>query len=120
MAAFQPTILKRMEILKSDIAEIGKAKSFLILFNGKELPAFVLNSKSGYVSYLNSCPHAFAPLDYDDDDFYYEPIDRIVCKVHGATFQTESGNCDSGPCAGQGLTKLKVEEKEGSVLISAP
>ena len=101
-----------MKILsKEELLNIGQTVAFDVEVNGRPFPAFAILTKEGVKGYLNSCPHAKVSLDYDDNEFYYEKMDRIVCKTHGASFKLEDGMCDSGPCGGESLTPLKIEDQ---------
>jgi nitrite reductase/ring-hydroxylating ferredoxin subunit len=95
-------------IKKSDLNVIGETVPFDVMVNSRPFPAFAISTKEGIKAYLNSCPHAKVGLDYDDNEFYHEKLDRIVCKTHGATFIAEDGRCDTGPCSGEKLTALKI------------
>ncbi|MEQ9365512.1 MAG: Rieske 2Fe-2S domain-containing protein [Leptospirales bacterium] len=60
------------------------------------------------VGYFNRCTHITIPLDYDDGEF----LDRdgfIMCRVHGARYELESGLRCAGP-ARTNLTRILVEE----------
>jgi nitrite reductase/ring-hydroxylating ferredoxin subunit len=41
----------------------------------------------------------------------------ILCAMHGALFEIETGVCVSGPCAGLGLRTLPVRVERGYVLL---
>ncbi len=101
------------QVNKDEFQKVGDSRSFQIEVEGRLMPAFAILTEQGVRAYLNVCPHARVPLDYDDNDFYHPRFERIVCKTHGATFEPASGECDSGPCFGQILTSLKIED-EGS------
>lgn len=60
------------------------------------------------VGFFNRCTHVTIPLDYDDGRF----LDRdgyIMCRVHGARFELESGLRCAGPAATH-LTRIDLEE----------
>jgi nitrite reductase/ring-hydroxylating ferredoxin subunit len=42
----------------------------------------------------------------------------ILCRVHGAMFDKQSGYCVAGPCAGRALIGLPVRTEQGYVLLS--
>ena len=66
--------------------------------------------------FLNSCPHIGIGLDYGDGDCLFEP-GVLVCSMHGALFEADSGTCISGPCAGQSLTRLPIVVTNGRIEI---
>ena len=41
----------------------------------------------------------------------------ILCSMHGALFEMESGLCVSGPCEGLGLRALPVRVERGYVML---
>lgn len=40
-----------------------------------------------------------------------------MCSVHGAIFEIGTGLCVGGPCPGRSLTTLRVEIREGRVVV---
>ncbi len=82
--------------------------------------AFVVRHRGAVRAFVNCCPHRFAELDwlpgrfFDDDGLY------LVCSMHGARFEADTGNCVAGPCAGDALEPLACEEREGRVRVSHP
>ena len=60
--------------------------------------------------YINGCPHRGIPLEWQTDQFLDTSASLIQCATHGALFLIESGECISGPCAGQSLTALPGRE----------
>ena len=66
-------------------------------------------------AFHNECPHAGRRLDYAPGQFLVRD-GRIVCAVHGATFEVASGCCVGGP-ARSGLVSLPVEVVDGEVRL---
>ncbi|MCR9144328.1 MAG: Rieske (2Fe-2S) protein [bacterium] len=62
------------------------------------------------VGYFNRCTHITIPLDYDDGKFL-DPQGFIMCRVHGARYELETGLRCTGP-ATTNLTRILVEEIE--------
>ncbi|MFO0677290.1 MAG: Rieske 2Fe-2S domain-containing protein [Polyangiaceae bacterium] len=80
---------------------------------------FVGRSRGTFRAYLNFCRHQPVSLDYgmdaeDGSPFPVAPVtdDRrhLVCLRHGALFRLVDGLCESGPCEGQSLVALDVED----------
>lgn len=65
-------------------------------------------------AWVNSCPHQGRSLCWAPGEFLFDG-ERLVCPHHGATFDLESGECISGPCAGAALSPVPVEIRNGSV-----
>jgi nitrite reductase/ring-hydroxylating ferredoxin subunit len=68
--------------------------------------------------YENACPHIGTPLDWTPDRFLSVDGRYLICATHGAEFTIETGACISGPCRGDRLTPVKVEIREGVILIA--
>jgi len=66
-------------------------------------------------AWLNTCPHQGRRLDYAPGKFLIDK-GRLVCAAHGATFQLGDGLCVAGPCRGEHLTKVFVEEDPDGTL----
>ena len=77
--------------------------------------AFAVRWQGSVHGYLNQCPHAGGPLDFEGQ--VLESSGRfLMCARHGAIFEPDTGKCVGGPCRGARLTPLAVHEKpDGSV-----
>ena len=78
---------------------------------------FVHRHESGFSAFINNCPHVNLPLDFDDGRFYFDDVPGLLCRVHGAVFNEKSGECVEGPCRGQSLLALLVEEVDEKLLV---
>jgi nitrite reductase/ring-hydroxylating ferredoxin subunit len=88
-------------------------------FGPVELEGFALRTAAGEVrAYLNVCPHRAQPVDLGDGRLYL-PSGEIECSAHGARFDPASGACTGGPCAGTGLTSLRLEFHDGAAWLPA-
>ncbi|NRB37556.1 MAG: Rieske 2Fe-2S domain-containing protein [Pseudomonadales bacterium] len=56
--------------------------------------------------YKNSCPHLGIELEWVEHQFLDASNALIQCSTHGAQFIIESGECVSGPCMGQALSRI--------------
>lgn len=81
---------------------------------------FVIRYGQGFFAYLNQCQHWPVPLDIGDGDFYYEAIDRIRCKTHGAIYHPETGKCEAGPCAFGRLDAFPLVVQGEDVVVTVP
>lgn len=79
---------------------------------------FVVRKDGVLRGYVNSCPHAFTPLDWVPDRFFDREKQHLLCATHGALFRILDGVCVRGPCAGKALTPVPVEAAEGVVRIA--
>ena len=104
-----PRLLCRLE----DIAD-GSARAVHV--DVGELWDLVLLRRGGKVfAYHNLCTHAGRNLDYAPGKFLLDN-GRIICPVHGSTFEIESGTCCGGPAAGP-LKSVPVKVVDGDVLL---
>lgn len=81
------------------------------------VPAFAVRWHGGVYAYVNQCPHAGGPLDFEGQ--IIESSGRyLMCARHGAIFEPDTGKCVGGPCRGARLTPLTVHETaDGSVWL---
>lgn len=67
--------------------------------------------------YLNWCPHLGIELNFMPDEFLDSERQFIICANHGALFEIDSGDCISGPCAGDALVKVPHEMRGDEVWV---
>lgn len=72
----------------------------------------------GVRAWLNVCPHAGRRLDWAPGEFLRSKDGLLVCAVHGASFELESGGCVAGPCRGQALRAVPVVTRDGAVWLA--
>ena len=76
--------------------------------------AFFYKLKSGkVVGYFNRCSHINVPMDFDDGHFL-DQNGWIMCRLHGARYDLQTGEPVLGP-AERGLTRVLLE-LEGTTL----
>ena len=68
--------------------------------------------------YRNVCPHTGMPLDFRPGKFLSSDKTLIQCSTHNARFRIRDGFCVSGPCAGDRLTPVAVEIRDGQVYLT--
>ncbi len=81
------------------------------------LRGFVVRRGGGVHAYVNHCPHAGFPLNWSPDAFLAPQAPLILCAMHGALFEIETGLCLSGPCDGLRLRPLSVRVVRGYVML---
>ena len=67
--------------------------------------------------YLNRCPHAGNPLNWQPDRFLNLGGDLILCNSHGALFRIDDGACVGGPCLGEALEPVRLRVEDGLVVV---
>jgi nitrite reductase/ring-hydroxylating ferredoxin subunit len=68
------------------------------------------------VAYENYCQH-WTDVRLDKGSGAMVRNGELVCQKHGATFQTDSGYCDFGPCEGAVLPAVEVRVADGAVYL---
>jgi nitrite reductase/ring-hydroxylating ferredoxin subunit len=81
------------------------------------LKGFVVRLGDTVRAYVNHCPHAGYPLNWNRDQFLAPELDAIRCVMHGALFEIETGDCFAGPCAGRSLQPLVIHVRDGYVIL---
>lgn len=91
----------------------GQSKKFILQRSDRKTKAFLIKINDDYHAYLNLCRHWTVGLDFDDNDFFSEDSQWIICKNHGALYNPSTGQCESGPCGGVSLYRVPLVEKDG-------
>lgn len=81
------------------------------------LDAFAVRYQGRVRAYLNRCSHVPIELDWIEGHFFDNDPRYLVCATHGALYDSGTGACVSGPCAGRGLVALETCETEGTVFV---
>jgi len=108
-----------LERVLCPLHELGDpgAKGFTLGGGDWPLKGFVVRRGDCVRAYVNFCPHAGYPLNWAPDDFLAPDAPLILCRMHGALFEMESGHCVAGPCAGRNLRALAVRVTRGYVML---
>ena len=69
------------------------------------------------VAYENYCQH-WTDVRLDKGSGAMVRNGELVCQKHGATFQTDSGYCDFGPCEGAVLPDVDVTVEGDAVYLT--
>ena len=99
-----------------ELAE-GGSRGFRLPAEAGGAEGFAVRRGEAIFAYVNRCPHTGAPLDWSPDQFLNADGSYIICAMHGALFEIESGRCIHGPCVNQLLEPLSVEVEEGRLLL---
>ena len=94
----------------------GGACAVAAFVDGVEESVILVRRGSQIAAFLNVCPHAGRRLDWSPGQFLIDQ-GRLICAVHGASFERMSGNCVAGPCRGNALRAIAVVEHDGWVLL---
>lgn len=95
-----------------DEIEDGKGKRF-----GEGADSVIVIRRGDQVyAWTNICPHAGLPLSLPDGRALVHRDGHLICPVHGASFDVETGACNGGPAAGDSLTAVAVEIVNGEII----
>jgi len=103
-----------MLIRRSDLPEQGLV-ALDARIDGEPVAIIVDCGRNPLTAWRNCCPHQGRRLDYVPGKFLLDR-GRLVCAAHGATFQLDDGLCVAGPCRGEHLSPVLVEEDAEGVL----
>lgn len=99
----------------AELAERGRALLFDVMLWGRPARAFVLRFEGRPVAYVNRCAHVPTEMDWLPGEFLDAGREFIVCAVHGALYEPDSGRCVGGPCRGARLIAVPVREIDAQV-----
>lgn len=116
MAPQEEFDLSRVICQLAELADPG-ARGFTMGGGEWPLRGFVVRRGATVRAYVNHCPHAGFPLNWQPDRFLAPGGALILCVMHGALFEIDNGHCVSGPCAGLALQSLPVHVRDGCVML---
>ena len=96
----------------STLDELAKYSSFgfEIQTESTLIEGFLVRTPANkWLAYKNNCPHQHLPLNWNPHQFLDQNNELIVCAMHLALFELETGRCVVGPCVGKSLTPLYIE-----------
>ena len=99
------------------LTEGGPGVRFEVPRDGAPAAAFIIRYDGEVHAYLNSCAHIPVELDWMEGEFFDKAGLYLICATHGATYEPATGHCIMGPCKGQHLVALQVEERGNKVYL---
>ena len=99
----------------------NSAKGFKLKVGAEVFLGVVVRKQDRYYAYRNLCRHLPIPIDlnYEGNFFNYSKT-HLQCHMHGALYEPETGLCTEGPCQGESLVPLKLEEEPDRLVIRIP
>jgi len=97
------------------LTERGTALVFDVMHYREPARAFALRYDGQVVAYLNRCLHVPTEMDWQPGEFLDSSKEFIMCSIHGAVYEPQSGRCAGGPCGRGKLTSIQVIERDGQV-----
>jgi len=101
--------------LLSDLPDPGAKGPFRV----GTVDVFVVHQGGRIRAWENSCPHAYAPLEMEPDRFLDLTRTYVLCSLHGAHFDPDTGICVLGPCKGRHLTAYPIRIDHGKIIAGA-
>lgn len=101
----------------ADLVDSGDGVRFEVTHDGRPSAAFAVRFDGKVHAYLNRCAHMPVELDWMEGKFFDSEGLLLICSVHGAVYEPDSGRCLGGPCFHGGLIPVAVEERDGAVWI---
>ena len=100
----------------AELADPG-SRAFVAGAGDWPLRGFVVRRGEEVFAYINRCPHAGHPLNWQPERFLNADQSLILCGSHGALFDMASGTCVAGPCIGRNLQSIAVRIEHGRVVL---
>lgn len=97
----------------------GGCREFKLGSGDWPLRGFVIRVADGVRAYVNRCAHLSYPLNYLPDEFLSYDRRHILCTMHGALFEKETGLCVAGPCLGRSLISVPARIEDDCVITDA-
>ncbi len=95
----------------------GGARETEALVDGIEESLILVREGVRVAAFLNVCPHAGRRLDWSPGQFLIDQ-GKLVCAVHGASFERMTGVCVAGPCRGSALRSVAVVACDGVLSLA--
>ncbi|WP_244884527.1 Rieske (2Fe-2S) protein [Marinagarivorans algicola] len=70
-----------------------------------------------FTAFINRCPHLHIPLEWQAHHFLDPDTELLRCSTHGALFIPSSGECVSGPCAGDTLQSVNIQRIADTLVL---
>lgn len=109
---------ERIVVCTSDaLADGGDGVRFEVRHGAESWSAFAVRYEGKVYAYRNRCAHVGVELDWQAGRFFDAGRMVLICSTHGALYDPATGACLGGPCHGQGLVPIAVEELDGEVVL---
>ncbi|AEN05059.1 Rieske (2Fe-2S) iron-sulfur domain-containing protein [halophilic archaeon DL31] len=107
----------------TDVAAVSAESTLLVTVaeseSGEQREAILVQTETGVKGWFNYCQH-WRDVNFDQGDGAMIRDGELVCTRHGATFETDDGECTFGPCEGAVLDELAVQTTDEGVFLDSP
>lgn len=109
--------VERLICASNELTDGGKGVRFEVARSGRMEAAFVIRYRERVFAYCNRCAHVPSELDWNPGEFFDSSGLYLICAMHGALYDPETGRCVMGRCQGKRLEALRVVERGGNVYL---
>lgn len=106
---------QRLICASGELPEGGDAVRFEVPGPHGPQVAFVLRWQGQVYAWLNQCRHVPVELDWNPGKFLDDSGLYLICAVHGALYEPDTGLCVAGPCSGQALFPIRIVERDNGI-----
>lgn len=100
-----------------ELVDGGDGIRFEVQWMGAAQTAFAVRYRGRVHAYLNRCAHVPVEMDWQPGKFFDASGLYLICAVHGALYDPQTGACLLGRCENRGLHALEVAEKDGGIYL---
>ena len=118
---YRPALVHPGEVLcPLDDMEDPGTRAFRVVFDDDhEVEIFLVRRGAHVFAYVNICPHQFLPLNWHTDIFLNLDKTHILCMMHAARFEIDSGEMIYGPITADcRLRPVPVSIEDGAVRLA--
>lgn len=90
----------------------------IVIYGDENVSLLVTRRGDAIAAFRNKCPHAGYPLQRADGRVMVQEGRYVVCAAHGASFALDDGACAGGPCNGDGLERVEIVVRDGTVCVA--
>ncbi|GLK64410.1 Rieske 2Fe-2S domain-containing protein (plasmid) [Paracoccus kondratievae] len=89
-------------------ADLDRIRCLTVESDNGHFPLLLVRLTEEIRAYVNACPHHYLPLDHLGDSILSADGRRLMCSVHGATFDIASGAAVQGTDCGLDPVPLMI------------
>lgn len=109
---------ERLICASSQLTDGGDGVRFEVDLPGGRASAFAVRYAGTVRAFLNRCAHVPIELDWQNGRFFDTRGLYLICSMHGAHYEPDTGRCVMGPCKGRSLTPVTVTERDGNIYVT--
>jgi nitrite reductase/ring-hydroxylating ferredoxin subunit len=104
-------------VCRNDELEEGGYKRVEVAYSGEPSSVVVFRYRGACLAYRNLCVHMPRRLDCEKDMIFDDTGQNLRCSMHGILYDPVTGESISTICAGEKLTRVKIQEDTEGVWI---